>query len=177
MKLILEIYFYKEKCYNQSMESGSDFILKVLKELKIFSDLDSAALRLLSRLYEEKVYKCGDIIFEEGSVGNSMMVIALGKVRVSQKPTPETEEALIILKTGDIFGEMALLEDLPRSATIIAHSDVVILEINREKFLNFLRQDSKNGLKIVLKLAQILSSRLREADLKLKTLVNLTQWI
>jgi CRP/FNR family transcriptional regulator len=159
------------------MESGSDFILKVLKELKIFSDLDIDALKHLSQLFEEKVYKNGAIIFEEGSVGNSMMVIALGKVRVSQKPNPETEEALKVLKTGDVFGEMALLEDLPRSATIIAHSDVVILEIKREKFLNFLDQDNKNGLKIVLKLAQILSSRLREADLKLKTFVDLTQWI
>ena len=82
-----------------------------------------------------------------------------------------------ILKTGEIFGEMALLEDLPRSANVIAHSDVVILEIKRDKFLNFIQQDCKNGLKIVMKLAQILSSRLREADLKLKTFVNLTQWI
>jgi CRP-like cAMP-binding protein len=159
------------------MESGSDIILKVLKELKIFSDLDFEALQHLSQLFEEKNHKNGDIIFEEGSVGNSMMVIALGKVRVTQKPNPETEEALKVLKTGDVFGEMALLEDLPRSATIIAHSDVLILEITRDKFLKFLQQDNKNGLKIVLKLAQILSARLREADLKLKTFVNLTQWI
>jgi CRP-like cAMP-binding protein len=155
----------------------NELIFSILKELNIFSDLDENALNTLSHLFEENEYLKDEVIFEEGNIGTSMMIIAQGKVRVSQKADFQTEEALKVLRTGEVFGEMALLEDLPRSATVIAHTNVIIISINRENFLNFLEQDNKNGLKIMLKLARTLSSRLREADMKLKTFVNLTQWI
>jgi CRP-like cAMP-binding protein len=159
------------------LQPKNKMIFSILKELEIFSDLDENALITLSHLFEEKEYLQDNIIFEEGSIGTSMMIIAQGKVRVSQKANTETEEALKVLRTGEIFGEMALLEDLPRSATIIAHTNAIIVSIERPNFLKFLEQDSKNGVKIMLKLAKTLSSRLREADVKLKTFVNLTQWI
>jgi CRP/FNR family cyclic AMP-dependent transcriptional regulator len=155
----------------------NELIFSILKELDIFSDLDEKALVTLSQLFEENEYLQDDIIFDEGSIGTSMMIIAQGKVRVSQKADHRTEEALKVLRTGELFGEMALLEDLPRSATVIAHTNVIIISINRESFINFLEIDCKNGLKIMLKLAKTLSARLREADMKLKTFVNLTQWI
>ena len=161
------------------MTWASDMIFALLKELNLFSELDDSALKILSLLFEEKEYKHGETIFEEGSVGTSMMVIAQGRVRITQKADvdSQTEEALKVLKTGEVFGEMALLEDLPRSATVVAHTDAIILAIDRKNFIKFIEQDCKNGIKIVLKLAQTLSSRLREADMKLKTFVNLTQWI
>ncbi|MCK4836161.1 MAG: cyclic nucleotide-binding domain-containing protein [Candidatus Aminicenantes bacterium] len=161
------------------MESkpANELIFSILKELEIFSDLDNTSLITLSHLFEEKEYRRDEVILEEGSIGTSMMIIAQGKVRVSQKADLQTEEALKILHPGEVFGEMALLEDLPRSANVIAHSNVIIVSIERSNFLNFLENDSRNGLKIMLKLARILSSRLREADMKLKTFVNLTQWI
>jgi CRP-like cAMP-binding protein len=81
------------------------------------------------------------------------------------------------LKKGDVFGEMALLEDLPRSATTIAHTSVITLEISRDDFLNYIYKNSENGVKILLKLSRILSSRLRETDVKLKTFVSLSRWL
>ena len=152
-------------------------MLSILKKLDIFSDIDAQALKELSLLFEEKIFNQGEIIFEEGSIGNSMMIVTSGEVRVSQTSDSEMEEALIILKEGDVFGEMALIEGLPRSATIIAHTDVIIFEISRSSFLNYIEKDCKNGILIVLKLARILSSRLRETDNKLKAFVHLTQWI
>ena len=154
-----------------------DFNLEILKELDIFSELDSSAIRKLCQLFEEKIFNQGEIIFEEGSVENSMMIITSGEVRVSQKADQSTEEALVVLKRGDFFGEMALLDDLPRSATTIAHTNVIIFEIGRNNFINFVETDQKSGVKVLLKLARILSSRLRETDTKLKTFVNLTKWI
>lgn len=159
------------------MESYNEFVLSILKGLDIFSDLDYHALQALSGLFEEKIYNQGETIFKAGSVGNSMMVITSGEVRVSQTPDPNTEEALEILKEGDVFGEMALIEDLPRSATTIAHTNVIIFEISRDHFLNYIKKDCESGIKIVLKLAKILSARLRETDKKLEAFVNLSQWI
>lgn len=156
-----------------------EFVLSMLKGLDIFSDLDSAALIQLGHLFKERIYNQKETIFQEDSIGNSMMIIASGEVRVSQKPgaDAEAEEALVILKKGDVFGEMALLEDLPRSATTIAHTNVIVFEISRSDFLEYIKKDSDSGVKVLLKLSGILSSRLRETDVKLKTFVSLSQWI
>ncbi|MCU0288241.1 MAG: cyclic nucleotide-binding domain-containing protein [Acidobacteria bacterium] len=159
------------------MGNCDTFILNVLKGMDIFSDVDDHSIRNLSALFEEKIYSQEEIIIEEGEMGNSMMIITSGQVRVSQTQGPDLEEALIVLKEGDVFGEMALIEDLPRSATIIAHTNVIIFEISRDHFIDYITRDSENGLKIVLKLAKILSSRLRETDVKLKAFVNMSQWI
>ncbi len=159
------------------MQYHEDFIAGLLKRLKLFSDLEPPALLKLSSNFKEKIFKEGDIIFTEDSIGNSMMIITSGEVRVSQKSDPGNEEALIVLKKGDLFGEMGLLEDLPRSATVIAHSNVVMLEIARIDFLEFLKTESEAGVKILLRLSKILSSRLRETDTKLKTFISLTKWL
>jgi CRP-like cAMP-binding protein len=158
------------------MEAVDNFVVNLLKGMEIFSDLDFQPLKELSQLFEENIYNEGDIIFEEDSIGNSMMIITSGKVRISQRPDPDSEEALIFLSRGDIFGEMALLDDLPRSATAIAHSDVIIFEISRKNFLYFIDLNTAAGVKILFKLAKILSSRLRETDLKLKTFITLSKW-
>ncbi|MEN8221720.1 MAG: cyclic nucleotide-binding domain-containing protein [Acidobacteriota bacterium] len=159
------------------MQYHEDFIAGLLKHLNLFSDLEAPALLKLSSHFKERVFKVGDTIFDEDSIGNSMMIITSGEVRVSQKSDPGNEEALIVLKKGDLFGEMGLLEDLPRSATVIAHSNVVMLEIARVDFLAFLEKESEAGVKILLRLSKILSSRLRETDTKLKTFISLTKWL
>jgi len=159
------------------MQYHEDFVASLLKKLSLFSDLEPPALLKLSSHFKEKIFKVGDTIFTEDSIGNSMMIITSGEVRVSQKSGPNDEEALIVLKKGDLFGEMGLLEDLPRSATVIAHSNVVMLEIAREDFLDFITNESEAGVKILLKLSRILSSRLRETDTKLKTFISLTMWL
>lgn len=159
------------------MAYENGFVLSILEGLDLFSQLSGSALRELSLLFEERIFNEGEIIFEEDSVGNSMMVITSGEVRVSQRTDPNTEEALIVLKEGDVFGEMALLDDLPRSATTIAHTNVIIFEISRPKFLHYIKNNCTDGVLILLKLAKIMSARLREADNKLKAFVNLSQWI
>ncbi|MCP5106670.1 MAG: cyclic nucleotide-binding domain-containing protein [bacterium] len=159
------------------MGNHNEFVLSILKGLDIFADLSYHSLQELSCLFEERIFNQGEIIFEEGSIGTSMMVITSGEVRISQTPDPNTEETLQILKEGDVFGEMALIDDLPRSATTIAHSNVIIFEISRSNFLAYVRKDCESGMLILLKLAKILSARLRETDNKLKAFVNLSQWI
>jgi CRP/FNR family cyclic AMP-dependent transcriptional regulator len=149
-------------------ELNDSFVVLMLKGLHIFADLDDKSLLELGRLFKEKIFDQQEIIFEEGSIGNTMMIITSGE---------EAEEALVILKKGDVFGEMALLEDLPRSATTIAHTNVITLEISREDFLNYIHKNSEIGVKILLKLSRILSSRLRETDVKLKTFVSLSRWL
>ncbi|MCP4147090.1 MAG: cyclic nucleotide-binding domain-containing protein [bacterium] len=160
------------------MGNQNEFVLSILKGLDMFADINYKALRGLSSLFEERIYNQNEVIFNEGDIGNSMMVITSGEVRISQTPdSNNTEETLIILKEGDVFGEMALIDDLPRSASTISHTNVIIFEISRSNFLNYVKNDSENGIKILLRLAKVLSARLRETDNKLKAFINLSQWI
>jgi CRP/FNR family cyclic AMP-dependent transcriptional regulator len=159
------------------MDQGQDIIIEILKKLPLFSELNFAAIKELTSLADERLFHRGETIFEENTTGKSLMVIISGEVRITQRARISGEETLSVLKKGDFFGEMALLEDLPRSATAIAHSDTFMLEISREKFLHFIEKDAVSGVKILFTLANILSSRLREADIKIKAFVNLSQWI
>jgi CRP/FNR family cyclic AMP-dependent transcriptional regulator len=159
------------------MDEIKDIIVEILKKLSLFSELPVAAVKELAFLAEERVFHKGESIFEESTTGKSIMVIISGEVRITQRARISGEETLTVLKKGDFFGEMALLEDLPRSATAIAHSDTFMLEISRDKFLRFIEKDTASGVKILFILAKILSSRLREADVKIKAFINLSQWI
>lgn len=159
------------------MKLNNEFVLDILRGLSIFKGLDDPALIELAKLFDEHVFDQDEVIFEEGSTGNSMMVIASGEVRVSQKFGEKNEETLMVLKKGEVFGEMGLLDDLPRSATIIAHSNVITLEITRPAFLTFIQDDCISGVRVLLRLSRILSARLRETDEKVKTFVTLSQWL
>jgi CRP-like cAMP-binding protein len=159
------------------MDQGKDIIIEILKNLELFRELNFSAIKELTFLADERMFQQGETIFEESATGKSLMVIISGEVRITQLAKISGEETLTVLKKGDCFGEMALLEDLPRSATAIAHSDTFILEISRDKFLRFIEKDTASGVKILFTLAKILSSRLREADTKIKAFVNLSQWI
>lgn len=159
------------------MKLNDEHVLAILRGLNLFKGLDDPSLIQLGKLFDERIFNQDEVIFNEGDPGNSMMVIASGEVRVSQTSGEKTEETLMVLKKGDIFGEMGLLDDLPRSATIIAHSNVITMEIARPAFLAFIQKDCISGVRILLTLSRILSARLRETDEKLKTFVNLSQWL
>jgi CRP-like cAMP-binding protein len=159
------------------MDPSKDVIIEILNKLPLFSELNFTAIQELIHLAAERLFHQGETIFEESTTGQSIMVIVSGEVRITQRARISGEETLTVLRKGDFFGEMALLEELPRSATAIAHSDTIMLEITRDKFLRFIEKDPASGVRILLTLAKILSSRLREADTKIKAFVNLSQWI
>ena len=159
------------------MNSDKDILIDILKGLSLFSELSYGAVKELAYLFSERVFHRDESILEENDSGNSLMVILSGEVRITQRAELSGEETLTVLRKGDFFGEMALLEDLPRSATAIAHSDTVIMEIGRERFMRFVEKDPASGVKILITLARSLSARLREADGKIKAYVNLSQWI
>jgi CRP-like cAMP-binding protein len=159
------------------MNFETDILIDILKNLSLFRSLNYGALKELTFLFGERVFQGGETIFEENDSGKSLLVILSGEVRITQRASVSGEETLTVLKKGDFFGEMALLEDLPRSATAIAHSDACVMEISQERFLRFIEKDPASGVKILVTLAKSLSARLRDADGKIKAFVNLSQWI
>jgi len=128
---------------------------------------DSSILRLLTtsdrqqiaKLILEKKYNTGDVIFKEGDIGQSMSIVRTGRVAVV-KGGFDNPTVLGLRGPGEVIGEMALLEDRPRSASIVAMGKVSLLEISRENFQIILN----NNTELRLKILSTLSARLRAAD-------------
>jgi len=112
-----------------------------------------------------RIYSNNEIIFKEGDVGDVMYVIQSGKVRITQK-TPSEEFTVTILQDGDIFGEMAIFDRLPRSATAMALGDVRILTVDKKKLFQIINKDPT----LVFKIIETMSKRIRRLDKELSQL-------
>lgn len=104
------------------------------------------------------------MIFREGDLGEALYVVIDGAVRVSKFVPGAGEEAMAFMERGDCFGEMSLIDNRPRSATAIAHTDCLLLAIGREEFLDLLRSDRELAWAVLWGLCRILSLRLRETS-------------
>lgn len=112
-----------------------------------------------------KSFKKEEIIFCEYEPGNSFYFLLEGKVRVS-KITSDSEKTLDILSQGEVFGEMAILENEPRSATMIALEDVKVLEFNKENFTGLLQAKPE----LAIKLLKVFAKRIYDQKRRLMVL-------
>lgn len=105
-------------------------------------------------------FKDGEVIVREGEPGYEMFLIISGEVKIV-KEKEGVETVLAFLKPGEIFGEMAVVEEgKPRSATAKAHGETTVLAMDKNEFLNQIRQDPELALQIL----KSLCSRLRAVD-------------
>ncbi len=112
-------------------------------------------------------HPAGTVLFREGDRGQTMYVIRAGKVNI-QKHIGTDEITLAVLGPGEFFGEMALLEGLPRSAGATVAEDALLIELEQNAFAAMVR---RNG-EIALRVMRRLSSRLREADRQIQALMS-----
>jgi CRP-like cAMP-binding protein len=103
--------------------------------------------------------KDGEIIFQEGEIGQEMYIVQRGAVRISKKIGAEEIE-LAVLKQGEFFGEMSVLDSEPRSATAKAQGKAKILVVPRGGFLLKIRRDPTFGFELL----QSLSKRIRQTN-------------
>ncbi|HEX9576597.1 MAG TPA: Crp/Fnr family transcriptional regulator [Myxococcales bacterium] len=112
-------------------------------------------------------HPAGTMLFREGDKGEKMYVIRSGKVNI-WKQISDSEITLAVLGSGEFFGEMALLEGLPRSAGATVVEEALLIEVEQAAFETLVR---KNG-EIAVRLMRRLSSRLREADRQIQSLMS-----
>ena len=123
--------------------------------------LGGSALDALARPYPK-----GSVLFEEGDPGSRMYVLRNGRVKIAKR-VGGAEVTLALLGPGDFFGEMALLEKLPRSATATVVEDARLIEVDETTFESLVRRSSE----ISVRLLRRLSARLREADRQIQALL------
>ncbi len=112
-----------------------------------------------------RVYKDNTMIFSEYEPGNELFIIQAGKVKITK--IVDEEVLLAVLKPGDIFGEMALLDNKPRSASAISFGDVTLLAINKQNFETMVQQQPQ----LATRLIQLLSERIWTAYRQLENLM------
>src|SRR5579884_1543658 len=132
-----------------------------LAHVDLFSGLDKKELRLIANSCQERKFPAGSVLMQQGDTGAGLFVITSGHVKITQEVDPDrAEENLGTAGPGDVLGEMALLDDLPRSATVEAIEDVTALLLPVWEFRSILR----NNPDIAVKLLGVLSRRLRKAE-------------
>lgn len=137
---------------------------------KLFQEqkLSSLEINFLTSLSKERKYGPGQVIFREGEMGNEMYVVLEGRVMISKYIPGAGEEALAFLERGGYFGEMALIDQEPRSADAKAHEGgAVVLAISREVLEGILDINKISSIRLLTILCNLVASRLRELDDKI----------
>ena len=145
-----------------------------LMNIALFQDVPPGKFFKIMRILRKVTYCENDIIMKEGDSGDTMYIMLAGTVEVAK--------SLIMGDIGDddvmrnkvftklegkhhaVFGEIALLENLLRTATIKAITNCILYEIRKDDFIKLAEEDSELGYRILLNLARMISARLRKAD-------------
>jgi len=133
--------------------------VETMRKSAVFADLPIEDIVIIADILQELEFQEGHIIFNEGDPGDKMYIIVSGQV-IIQKGEGDKVEMTVTLGSGECFGEMAILDGLPRSASVKVTKLANLLAIEREDFRELLRVYPDISLNVI----QILSGRLRSAS-------------
>jgi CRP/FNR family transcriptional regulator, cyclic AMP receptor protein len=150
--------------------------MSLLQETALFMSLSAKEIDKVLEIAREVKFAEDDIIMKEGDFGDTLYIIRKGTVEVAKCLTMEgmedddraMQKNKVFTRLDEsqhaVFGEIALLEDTKRTATIRAITDCIFYEIRKDDFLRLAEDDNQLGYRILLNLARIVSARLRKAD-------------
>jgi CRP-like cAMP-binding protein len=139
---------------------------ELIRTVPIFSELSDDEVAAVARHATRRQFPKDAVIFFENEPGDTLYVVAVGRVRVSILGDDGREVILSVLGPGDFFGEMALLDNDPRSATTIAAEDTELLCLSRPDFETVMRESPT----MMMALIKVLTTRLRHANQQISTL-------
>src|SRR6266581_1651070 len=138
-----------------------------LKQVPLFADLEDEEIRELMTLARRRIFRAGEVIFHRDDPGQVLYLIKEGKVKICLISPDGQEMTLTVFGKGECFGELGLLDGLPRSADAIAMERVECYTIQRSDFNNAIMKNPK----IAIQVMEVLSRRLRKTDEKIEDLV------
>jgi CRP/FNR family transcriptional regulator, cyclic AMP receptor protein len=141
-------------------------IVQLIRAVPIFSELDDSEVKKIAEIGINRKYTKNGIIFLEEEEGAALFIITSGKVKVVRTDDQGKEVILSILGEGDFFGEMAILDGLPRSATVVSIDDSELFMIHRRDFLQLIEKSPQ----VAVSLLRELTRRLRKSDEQIKSL-------
>ncbi len=141
-------------------------VLSVLGEIPVFEGLSKRELRAVERIMHHRHYNAEEVIFGQNVQGLGMYIILTGKVAVINEPTGQV---IAELEKGEFFGELALLDESPRSAAAVAKTHCSMLGFFQPDLISLTESNPKLGVKVVTALARVVGRRLRATNEQLQT--------
>ncbi|PZA07401.1 MULTISPECIES: Crp/Fnr family transcriptional regulator [unclassified Meiothermus] len=138
----------------------------LLAQTPLFRGVPPQALEIAQEAFIARFYPAGATVFKAGDLGSALYVVQQGRVRIFRTYLDDRERVFAFLGPGEVFGEMSLLDDEPRSASAEVVTDSVLLVLYREAYQSLIRRYPQ----VAHNIAGILAKRLREADLELEVL-------
>ena len=132
----------------------------IIKQIPLFAPLSPPDQEMLASLLRRRSIRKGDFLFHRGDEGTALYIICRGLIKIVVPTKRGDEVTLALLADGDFFGEMALLDELPRSADAVAMEETQLYVLNRSDFLSFLIHN-EHAIRAIM---QALSLRLRRTD-------------
>jgi CRP/FNR family transcriptional regulator, cyclic AMP receptor protein len=137
-----------------------------LRRVPLFQSLNEAQLDVLATGSLRRNYPRGRTIVAEGEPSQSLYILLSGRAKVQRSDSEGKEVILAVIGPGEFFGEMSLIDDAPRSASVITLESSDFMAINKDGFKAMLMQNTDIGMQVMRGLVR----RLREADKKIETL-------
>jgi len=153
-------------------EKQKNGIESILLKIPVFQELTPRDLKTIQRILHQREYKQAEVIFAEGDIGLGMYIIENGIVQITCK---NEHHILAELAEGDFFGELALLDDAPRSASAVAKTPATLLCFFKPELLDLIERNPKLGSKILFRLAWTIGERLKSTNEQVKELMCITR--
>ena len=139
-------------------------VLIALEEIPVFENLSSKELKDIVHLTHEREYKLNEHVFKKYTPAEGMYIILNGSIKIFD---PESKNTYAELFSGDFFGELALLDEEPRSASAISTKASRLIGFFRSDLLTLIKRNPELGNKILLNLSRVLGERLRKTNKEL----------
>ena len=145
-----------------------------LKDIEIFKELNGKEIMKVKKIVEEKTYSTGDVIFNENEPGDRICIITGGAVEVKKsiigENNLEQKITLARLTPFEIFGELSIFENVPRSAAVEALSNTKVMVIDKGDFESLLDTEPELGVKLLRAIIKKTAKRLFAADITIRDL-------
>lgn len=152
--------FFKNLFFDSQFKRKKHF----LRSLVLFQDLRDRELGLLAQSLHSRTYHAGETLFLEGDIGRALFILESGRIDLLRDDKKGEKKTIFTVTPGEFFGEMALLEQLPRNASAVAAERAHVYLLYRSKLDQLLDSQPRIGVAIMTQLAQLLSARLRRAS-------------
>jgi len=142
-------------------QTDEESVYSLLRDIPLFDELSSGELSSIESILHRREYDPGEVLFHQGNPGVGMYIIREGTIEIVYEPTGDT---LVKLADGDFFGELALLNETPRSATAVAQTESVLYGLFRPDLLGLVERDPSLGVQLLLRMSQVISERLIQTN-------------
>ena len=155
------------RLFNRQQEK-QETLFEILQRIPIFQDFNQREFAKIEDILHHRTFAAGEAIVREGEKGVGMFIIRSGQVQILHAGEQGQPIKLATLGAGDFFGEQALLDESPRTASALTLDSCQAIGFFRPDMLELIERNPRTGLKVIMRLSQMISFRLRQTNRLLK---------